>query len=154
MPETDALAPTVKDEELTLEFVQLEEDTNLRAAGDATRSCATCHFSSDGDAAISYCWNEKLGIMVAGEWLCDNWTEDGAVAATMSEAQQAIAEKKRLRLVVGNEWRTEPRGGQQCSQCRYYNSPDKAISYCWNPNLQVEVGAVHSCAHFEAGTTA
>jgi|GEM_PF-2080486 len=153
MPENTS-APTVKDEELTLEFVQLEEDTNLRVSGDDPKGCGACHFYSDAGADISYCWNGQLGIMVASDWLCDNWTEMGSSSLAMSDAQQAIAEKKWLRLVEGNEWRTEPRDGQQCSACLYFNSPDKAISYCWHPSLQVEVGHDHVCAHWEQSTEA
>lgn len=47
-------------------------------------------------------------MMVAGEWLCDMWAEAGSVEVQPTEAQQAIAEKKQLRLVEGNNWRTEP----------------------------------------------
>lgn len=151
MARDTSMAPTAKDEELTLEFGQIEQDTHLRVASDASVSCASCHFSNADENGISYCWNEKLGMMVAGEWLCDMWAEAGSLEVQPTEAQQAIAEKKHLRLVEGNNWRTEPQDGQQCSACLYYNSPEKAISYCWNPSLQVEVGQDHWCTNFQQG---
>lgn len=86
--------------------------------------------------------------------LCDHWAEAGSSSLEMTDVQRAIADKKRQRLVEANDWRTEPQDGRQCSGCLYFNSPDKDISYCWNPNLQVEVGHDHWCTHWEQGPAA
>lgn len=55
------MAPTAKDEELTLEFGQIEQDTHLRVASDASVSCATCHFTNADESGISYSGTSSSG---------------------------------------------------------------------------------------------
>jgi hypothetical protein len=35
--------------------------------------CGTCHYFLEPDAAFSFCWHEKLQILVGAEWWCHFW---------------------------------------------------------------------------------
>ena len=142
--------PTPKDEELALAFIQVKEETNLRGTPEGDQRCDNCHFYANTDEDISYCWHDKLEIMVGREWWCDRWEEVGAPDEEISREQ--VTESKRLwyEKVEDNQWLNQPKFGEQCNSCLYYLNPDDSVSYCWHPKLQVGVGFDHWCTWWEA----
>jgi hypothetical protein len=140
---------TERDQEFALEFVQVQEQVNLRKASDGEDTCTGCHYFTDPTSGVSYCWHNELGIVVGGDWICDEYAERGTIDAEMTDTQRAIADKKQHRLVDANRWVNEPVDGEECAGCLYYKDLNQDISYCWNPNLQVEVGHDHHCKYWE-----
>jgi len=153
--------PPAKDEELALEFMRIKDETNLRGtplSGGASpdqgdQRCDNCHFYADTNQDISYCWHEKLEIMVGREWWCDRWEEIGAPDQEMSDEQVTESKRKWYALVEDNQWLNEPKFGEQCNTCLYYLDPDDSVSYCWHPKLQVGVGHDHWCTWWEEAPT-
>lgn len=141
--------PTEKDERLALELIRVKDETGLRGSPDGDQRCAACHFYDDAHEEIAYCWHDRLERMVGGAWWCDRWEPVGEPDAQESEQDQQAAGRLHAALVEDQQWTAAPRFGQQCDTCLYYLNPGASVSYCWNPRMQVAVGADHWCRSWE-----
>lgn len=156
-PDLPIPEPTERDEELALAFMRTKDETGLRGfpssdgaspeGGD--QRCDNCHFYSDTSQEISYCWHDKLEIMVGGSWWCDRWEAVGESDEVMSHEDVVESKKQWYTLVEDNQWVAQPKFGEQCNACLYYLDPDASVSYCWHPKLQVGVGHDHWCTWWE-----
>lgn len=141
--------PTEKDEELALDFIRIKDETNLRGTPEGDQRCDNCHWYHDTGQAISYCWHDKLEIMVGGSWWCDRWEEIGKPDDEESPEQKRTAMELYFDKVEDQQWVDQPKFGEQCNTCLYYLNPDDSVSYCWHPKLQVGVGFDHWCQWWE-----
>lgn len=67
-------------------------------------------------------------------------------------APQSVDERNWLalhRMAERVVLRGEPEGDERCEGCTYYLDPDEALSYCWNPQLRILVGAGWWCRWWE-----
>lgn len=141
--------PTAEDEELALELLRIRDETQLRGSPEGAERCGTCHYVLDADQSLSTCWHQDLEIPVGRSWWCDRWTPAGQSPEEPSAAHRRIDDAVRARRVASERWRDHPIDGHQCRTCRYFLSPQDAVSYCWRPGMQVGVGADHWCRGWE-----
>lgn len=146
--------PTAEDEELALEFLRIREETRLRGTPAGGQRCGTCHYVLDAGEPISTCWHDDLEIPVGRSWWCDRWTPAGQSPDAPTVVDRRADDAVRARVVTAQGWRDRPTDGQQCRTCRYYLTPDDAVSYCWRPGMQVGVGADHWCRGWEVPPSA
>lgn len=45
----------------------------LRGAPSDGDRCGTCYYYLEPDADLSFCWHEKLHILVGAQWWCHYW---------------------------------------------------------------------------------
>ncbi len=66
--------PKEIDEKLSIELRHLADNAVLKAHpyNDKER-CDTCRFYLEPTAEISYCWHQKLRILVGAQWWCQWW---------------------------------------------------------------------------------
>ena len=73
--------PKEIDERLSIELRHLAENAVLKAHPyNEIERCETCRFYLEPTAEISYCWHQKLRILVGAQWWCQWWDaipEDG-----------------------------------------------------------------------------
>jgi hypothetical protein len=62
--------------------------------------------------------------------------------------ERISAELERAAISVG--LRSRPNGEEQCGGCRFYRNAEKAISYCWQPNVRMLVGSAWWCQWWES----
>lgn len=141
--------PTEKDEKLAVEFMKIKDETNLRGNPEGDQRCDNCHFYANPEQDVSYCWHDKLEIMVGDSWWCDRWEAIGESDEEMTEDQVVTSKRMWYSLVEDNQWVNEPKFGEKCKDCLYYLDPTDSVSYCWHPKLQVAVGHDHWCTWWE-----
>jgi hypothetical protein len=67
--------PKEIDETLSIELRHLADNAVLRAQPQGDEKCLNCRYYLEPTADISYCWHQKLRILVGGEWWCQWWEE-------------------------------------------------------------------------------
>jgi len=65
--------PKEIDEKLSLELRHLAEDALLRAKPNGDERCQNCLYYLNPDEELTYCWHQKLRILVGGDWWCQWW---------------------------------------------------------------------------------
>jgi hypothetical protein len=66
--------PKEIDERLSIELRHLAENAVLKAHPyNETERCGTCRFYLEPTAQLSYCWHQKLRILVGADWWCQWW---------------------------------------------------------------------------------
>jgi hypothetical protein len=65
--------PKEIDEKLSLQLRHLADDAVLKGEPYGEERCQNCHYYSEVDKKISYCWHMKLRILVGAEWWCQWW---------------------------------------------------------------------------------
>ena len=78
---TDYAIPTPEpkeiDERLAIELRHLAENAVLKATPNEAERCDNCLYYTEPSREISYCWHQKLRILVGGEWWCQWWETVG-----------------------------------------------------------------------------
>jgi len=64
--------PTV-DEARFNETQRTRKLTALRGVPLDGDSCATCYYYLEPGADLSFCWHEKLQMLVGSQWWCHHW---------------------------------------------------------------------------------
>jgi hypothetical protein len=148
-PDLPVPEPTEEDERLALDFIRIKDETSLKGTPEGDQRCDNCHFYLEMSEDISYCWHDKLEIMVGGEWWCDRWEAIDAVPDQPTEEERKTGMLLKYDKVEDQQWVNEPKFGEKCDDCLFYLSPDESVSYCWHPKLRVGVGADHWCQWWE-----
>ena len=65
--------PKEIDEKLSLQLRHLADDAVLKGEPYGEERCQNCHYYTEVDKKISYCWHMKLRILVGAEWWCQWW---------------------------------------------------------------------------------
>jgi hypothetical protein len=65
--------PKEIDEKLSIELRHLAENAVLKGQPYGAEKCENCLYYLEPTAAISYCWHQKLRILVGAEWWCQWW---------------------------------------------------------------------------------
>jgi hypothetical protein len=78
MADDDLPLPQPKeiDEKLSLQLRHLAEDAVLRGQPNGPNGeerCDNCLYYLNPDEKISYCWHQKLRILVGATWWCQWW---------------------------------------------------------------------------------
>jgi hypothetical protein len=61
------------DEEKFKESQRVAKVSALRGTPLDDDRCANCYYYLEPDAALSFCWHEKLQILVGADWWCHYW---------------------------------------------------------------------------------
>lgn len=72
--------PKEIDEKLSMELRILSDNAVLKGHPNGEEKCENCRYYLENTADISYCWHQKLRILVGAEWWCQWWDaipEDG-----------------------------------------------------------------------------
>lgn len=75
-----ALAPPQPeeiDETISMELRILSTNAHLKGRPTGDQRCDNCLYYLDPTTDISYCWHEKLRILVGADWWCQWWNGDG-----------------------------------------------------------------------------
>ena len=70
-------SPKPIDEVRSLELRHLADDAVLRAVPNGEERCANCLYYLNLDDELSYCWHQKLRILVGATWWCQWWERLG-----------------------------------------------------------------------------
>lgn len=73
--------PKEIDSKLHMELRILAGNAVLRGRPYGDESCSNCRYYLEPEADLSYCWHQKLRILVGADWWCQWWDtepEDGA----------------------------------------------------------------------------
>jgi hypothetical protein len=65
--------PKEIDEKLSIELRHLGDNAVLRAHPSGEEKCENCRYYIEPYKEISYCWHQKLRILVGAEWWCQWW---------------------------------------------------------------------------------
>jgi hypothetical protein len=65
--------PKEIDEKLSIELRHLADNAVLRAHPSGEEKCENCRYYMEPYKEISYCWHQKLRILVGSEWWCQWW---------------------------------------------------------------------------------
>lgn len=68
--------PQEIDEKVSMELRILSTDAHLKGRATGGGRCDNCLYYLEPTADISYCWHQKLRILVGADWWCQWW--DGA----------------------------------------------------------------------------
>jgi hypothetical protein len=69
--------PTETDEKVSMELRVLATGAHLKGAPVGRESCGGCLYYLEPTAELSYCWHERLRILVGSDWWCQWWATDG-----------------------------------------------------------------------------
>jgi hypothetical protein len=69
--------PQEIDERISMELRILSTDAHLKGRATGDERCETCIYYLEPTADISYCWHQKLRILVGADWWCEWWDGDG-----------------------------------------------------------------------------
>jgi hypothetical protein len=73
--------PKEIDETLSMELRHLASNAVLKGHPSGDEKCENCRYYLEPYSDISYCWHQKLRILVGSEWWCQWWDaipEEGA----------------------------------------------------------------------------
>lgn len=70
--------PKEIDERLAMELRILSDNAVLKGHPSGDERCDNCLYYLEPTAEISYCWHQKLRILVGGQWWCQWWERIGA----------------------------------------------------------------------------
>jgi hypothetical protein len=65
--------PKEIDEKLSIELRHLSQNAVLKGHPSGDEKCENCLYYLEPTAEISYCWHQKLRILVGAEWWCQWW---------------------------------------------------------------------------------
>jgi hypothetical protein len=65
--------PKEIDEKLSIELRHLADNAVLKGQPSGNEKCENCRFYLEPYKEISYCWHQKLRILVGAEWWCQWW---------------------------------------------------------------------------------
>ena len=65
--------PKPIDEKLSFELRHLADNAVLKAMPSGNEKCENCRYYLEPHKDISYCWHQKLRILVGAEWWCQWW---------------------------------------------------------------------------------
>jgi hypothetical protein len=65
--------PKPIDEKLSMEMRHLADNAVLKGKPSGDEKCENCRFYLEPYKEISYCWHQKLRILVGAEWWCQWW---------------------------------------------------------------------------------
>jgi hypothetical protein len=68
--------PKEIDEKVSMELRILSSDAGLKGRSSAPERCDNCRSCLEPTADISYCWHQKLRILVGADWWCQWWDRD------------------------------------------------------------------------------
>ncbi|MCZ7630318.1 MAG: hypothetical protein M5U19_15310 [Microthrixaceae bacterium] len=105
--------PKEIDERLAMELRILSDNAVLKGHPSGDERCDNCLYYLEPTAEISYCWHQKLRILVGGQWWCQWWERDrrlrlrpfadsvaaGAAAQRATLPATAATRPRRCRLV-------------------------------------------------------
>jgi hypothetical protein len=65
--------PKEIDEKLAIELRHLADNAVLKGKPQGDERCDNCRYYLENTAEISYCWHQKLRILVGADWWCQWW---------------------------------------------------------------------------------
>ncbi len=65
--------PKPIDEKLSIELRHLADNAVLKGNPSGDEKCENCRFYLEPYKEISYCWHQKLRILVGAKWWCQWW---------------------------------------------------------------------------------
>ena len=65
--------PKEIDETRSMELRYLSTNAMLRARPHGDEQCSNCLYYLEETAELSYCWHQKLRILVGADWWCQWW---------------------------------------------------------------------------------
>jgi hypothetical protein len=65
--------PKPIDEKLSMELRILADNAVLKGKPSGEEKCENCLYYLEPTADISYCWHQKLRILVGADWWCQWW---------------------------------------------------------------------------------
>ena len=68
--------PKEIDEKLSMELRILSSNAVLRGHPSGDERCGNCRYYLEPTADLSYCWHQKLRILVGADWWCQWWDKD------------------------------------------------------------------------------
>jgi hypothetical protein len=68
--------PEEIDETVSMQLRILSSNAGLRGRPTADERCENCRYYLEPTADISYCWHQKLRILVGADWWCQWWDTD------------------------------------------------------------------------------
>jgi hypothetical protein len=68
--------PEEIDEKISMELRILSTDAHLKGQATGDERCDNCRYYLEPTADISYCWHQKLRILVGADWWCQWWDGD------------------------------------------------------------------------------
>ena len=67
------MSEPIVDEARFEEFQRVAKLTALRGTPLEGDSCANCYYYLEPGADLSFCWHEKVQILVSSQWWCHYW---------------------------------------------------------------------------------
>lgn len=67
--------PKEIDEKLSMELRVLSSNAVLKGKPSGDERCDNCLYYLEPTADLSYCWHQKLRILVGADWWCQWWEE-------------------------------------------------------------------------------
>jgi hypothetical protein len=68
--------PKEIDEKVSMELRILSSNSGLKGRSSGDERCDNCRYYLEPTADISYCWHQKLRILVGADWWCQWWDQD------------------------------------------------------------------------------
>jgi hypothetical protein len=68
--------PKEIDEKVSMELRILSTNAGLKGRPSGDERCDNCRYYLEPTADISYCWHQKLRILVGADWWCQWWDTD------------------------------------------------------------------------------
>jgi hypothetical protein len=68
--------PQEIDEKVSMELRILSSNAGLKGRPSDDERCDNCRYYLEPTADISYCWHQKLRILVGAGWWCQWWDAD------------------------------------------------------------------------------
>ena len=68
--------PQEIDEQVSMALRILSSDAHLKGRATGAERCDNCQYYLEPTADISYCWHQKLRILVGADWWCQWWDGD------------------------------------------------------------------------------
>ena len=68
--------PEEIDEKISMELRIRSSDAHLTGRATGDERCDSCRYYLEPTADISYCWHQKLRILVGARWWCQWWDGD------------------------------------------------------------------------------
>ena len=69
--------PKEIDEKLSMQLRILASNAVLKGVPSGEEKCENCLYYLEPTAHISYCWHQKLRILVGAQWWCQWWEAIG-----------------------------------------------------------------------------